>query len=213
MSTVLKVESKNQANRRTPEQGMYYVPSMHMPPQVTRVASHPFSSSSLSPKKYCSTQHGSMSQGDTRTKAEPAPSSLFSSCHNLLLCHGRSPARDSPTQTTSTYTQEETQCHNSFYYSTKEKKARGLGFPRHNARVTLTFELGEPGRQDKSAESLLPPPKEKQLTGRVCHDSAEKLDAKNRCRISSWMNSVTARDNRACEPTPNTNLPDFSSSR
>jgi len=134
--------------------------------------------------------------------AEHSTAERISSCpssarQNPVSCHGGSPAADSPTQTTHERSHPEG--------SAKPPQHRGKGSER--SQVTP----GELGRRGRSAESFLPPPKENQFTEGVCLNSTEKLNT-NRSRISPWMNSVTARGYRACEPAPNASLLVFSSS-
>lgn len=170
---------------------MFDVPSTDMPPEVTRVALRdslfflfllfslflplvilsrfpPF------PPKH-SAAPGLAEQSDTGTKPVSIPSSLSSGWHNLILCHGRSLAHDSPMQTTYKYlhpegnTKPQTPC-----TLAQRKRKQEVSAPLATA-LRLLWPSGKLGQQDKSAESFLPPPKEKQLTKRVCLNSVEKL--------------------------------------
>lgn len=96
--------------------------------------------------------------------------------HNLILCHHRSLAHGSPKPTTYKYSHPEgnakpqTAC-----AAAQRERKREAPAPLAPAQ-SLLWPLGELGQHGTPAESFLPPPKEKQLTERVCLNSTEKLN-------------------------------------
>lgn len=167
---------------------------------------HPFSFSSLLPQKYCCPRLGWAQQHRDYARVDSLRSvqqldiiSFYAMVIHLLMTL---PCK----QPTNTHTQKETQspC------SIAQREGKGEASAPLATVQRLLWPSGELGQRGKSAESFLPPPKEKQLTKRVCLNSTEKLNMNKEEQDLSL--DVTARGDRAYEPTPNSNFPVFSSS-